>query len=174
MKSSDALLYIDELSGAYNRRYLRKLKDDTVTDLILGKIPFTVAVTDIDHFKDINDLYGHITGDKAIKYYADFLKKSLRREDIIVRYGGDEFVIVQKGLTKDDAFLIWQRIIRKLRSSEFERGIRLSISVGVARGAVKKSVSCGLIIVESLLKNSIEEMFNFGQWRYCFTPSTSV
>ncbi len=127
----NTLLYTDDLTGVYNRRYLHRLKHEIIPGLSLNNTVFSLVITDIDHFKEINDTYGHLKGDEAIKHYAEFLKKNLRKEDVIIRYGGDEFVIIQKNLSKEDAYLVWERLIEKLRNHPLGE-IQLSISAGIA------------------------------------------
>ena len=125
------LVFLDDLTGVYSRRYLREVKHSLIPALIAKKVPFTIAISDLDHFKEINDIYGHAKGDEVIRFFATFLKNNLRSEDIVIRYGGDEFVVVQKGLRGKDAHVIWERLIGKLKATEHE-GIKLSMSVGIA------------------------------------------
>ncbi len=129
--AKEELLFLDELSDVYSRRYLKEVKNRIIPSLLKDEIPFSVSIADLDHFKEINDIFGHRKGDEAIKSFATFLKENLRSDDIIIRYGGDEFVIVQKGLNSKDAYVIWERLVKKLKSMEFS-GLKLSMSVGIA------------------------------------------
>ncbi len=81
---------IDPLTGLYNRRAL----EDLLAELWAAPTPLTMLVADIDHFKKINDTYGHQVGDVVIRQVADVLRKCIRGEDYAVRYGGEEFVVV--------------------------------------------------------------------------------
>lgn len=81
---------IDPLTGLYNRRAL----EDLLTELWAAPTPLAMLVADIDHFKKINDTYGHQVGDIVIRQVADVLRKCIRGEDYAVRYGGEEFVVV--------------------------------------------------------------------------------
>lgn len=81
---------IDPLTGLYNRRGL----DDLLEDLWSTNAPITMLVADIDHFKKINDTYGHQVGDVVIRQVAEVLRKSIRGEDYAARYGGEEFVVL--------------------------------------------------------------------------------
>lgn len=81
---------IDNLTGVYNRNFLEELQG------IIDLHNYTVALIDIDFFKKINDTYGHDVGDKVLKEFANLLQKSIRKEDIIIRYGGEEFLLLFK------------------------------------------------------------------------------
>ncbi len=125
------LIYVDDLSGVFNRRYLRRLKEEFISDFIVSGTYFTIAVVDIDKFKNINDTHGHLKGDEVIAAFAGLLKEILRKEDIIVRYGGDEFLIVQKGLKSEDAFIVWDGLVKRIKGEKIG-GVNVSISVGLA------------------------------------------
>ncbi len=127
----DALLYTDDLTGLGNRRLLRKFSETLFEEFVSDYSVFSVAITDLDHFKEVNDTYGHLKGDKVIKEFSNFLKSSLRKNDIIIRYGGDEFIVIQPGLKKEDAILVWQRLVERLKGYLLD-DLSLSMSVGVA------------------------------------------
>ena len=131
MRKKKELLFIDELTGLKNKRYLRHVKENIIPELVAENKKFTLSMVDIDHFKEINDIYGHLKGDEAIHFFAQFLKNNLRKDDIVVRYGGDEFVILQEGLSRNDAFVIWQRLVEKSKRLKFH-GFKLTMSVGIA------------------------------------------
>ncbi len=125
------LLYTDDLTQVKNRRYLKKLTEEIIPVIIQSVPVYTVAVVDLDHFKEVNDTYGHLKGDMVIKDFATFLKENLRKDDHLIRYGGDEFVVFQPGLEKKISRTIWQRIINKLKESQLA-GIKIGMSVGIA------------------------------------------
>lgn len=114
----------DMLTGLWNRHKL----DDLISEGKLHRIS-TVMILDIDKFKSINDTYGHMAGDKAIVFAANVLKKSCRKNDIIVRFGGDEFVIVLDGSI--DTTIIWSKIEEQLK---FDNNYNISFSAGSAKG----------------------------------------
>jgi diguanylate cyclase (GGDEF)-like protein len=72
----DESLYIDDLTGVYNRRYLKDQQERAAMEMIANSTPFSVVMVDIDHFKEINDTYGHMKGDEVIKDFAQFLIRS--------------------------------------------------------------------------------------------------
>ncbi|MCA9573626.1 MAG: GGDEF domain-containing protein, partial [Myxococcales bacterium] len=80
----------DSLTGLLNRRSL----ENKVRVLRAAGTPLTIAIADLDHFKQLNDTHGHETGDRALRLFAHVLESSLRSEDVVARYGGEEFVVV--------------------------------------------------------------------------------
>lgn len=102
--------------------------------------PISILMMDIDHFKNLNDTYGHAFGDIVLIKVASILINSLRLEDLASRYGGEEFVIVLKKMTVEDAQLVAERIRQRIESLEFkytEKGkneiVKTTISIGIAR-----------------------------------------
>jgi diguanylate cyclase (GGDEF)-like protein len=91
--------YIDDLTNCYNRRYLKKMQCE-IEEFQEKNVPFSLAMVDIDYFKDINDTHGHLKGDEVINKYAQFMKDALRTSDIVIRYGGDEFVCIMPNTTR--------------------------------------------------------------------------
>ncbi len=123
--------HIDELSGVYNRRYLKEKQEETIKTLTGKNIPFSIVMVDIDHFKEINDTYGHLKGDKIIKEFAQFLQNELRKSDTVIRYGGDEFVCVMPEATRQDAEWIYRRILKRCKARDFI-GLNITLSAGIA------------------------------------------
>ncbi|MBN2782946.1 MAG: GGDEF domain-containing protein, partial [Campylobacterales bacterium] len=93
----------DSLTGLFNRRYLENITSDTTRRYVLFMI-------DIDHFKKVNDTYGHDVGDKVIVGLSEFLKKSIKGSDVAIRYGGEEFMVILYNISKNDALRIAENI----------------------------------------------------------------
>lgn len=93
----------DQLTNLYNRHYFTEFIQKYRQKSIRDKEPFCLVMADVDYFKNINDNYGHITGDNVLKLVADFLQKSLRSHDVIARWGGEEFLFVLVGCEKEEA-----------------------------------------------------------------------
>ncbi|MEW8969929.1 MAG: diguanylate cyclase [Mesobacillus sp.] len=130
----DQSVLIDELTKVYNRRFLFDLLERYLKELERTNSVFSVALLDLDYFKNINDTYGHLTGDKVLEAFADFLKKNLRGSDIVFRYGGEEFVILLPRTNSQEAIDVINRILEQFKSIEFDeqgRTFHLSFSAGV-------------------------------------------
>jgi two-component system, cell cycle response regulator len=125
---------IDPLTGLYNQRYLMRhlrglLESGQNREL-------AVLMIDVDHFKSVNDEYGHATGDKVLRAVADVLRGNTRVFDSIARYGGEEFVVVMPGTGVDDASLAAERLRSAVEGASFTWASgsrsRLTVSIGVA------------------------------------------
>jgi two-component system cell cycle response regulator len=86
--------HLDPLTGLHNRRYLMKHLDVAVAAARRHGHPLTLCVCDVDHFKDVNDTYGHLVGDRVLIAVAGVLSRGLRTEDVVARFGGDEFCLL--------------------------------------------------------------------------------
>ncbi|WP_456381670.1 diguanylate cyclase, partial [Persephonella sp.] len=117
---------VDELTGVYNRKYLRILEKK-----IMG-LRICVIMCDIDNFKQINDTYGHLKGDEVLVKVAQTLKSSLRGSDVIIRYGGEEFLIYLNDVQKAEvAYSIAESLRKKINEIYYDEGKKLSCSFGV-------------------------------------------
>jgi diguanylate cyclase (GGDEF)-like protein len=102
----------------------------------------SVLLIDIDHFKKINDTYGHPGGDAALKVLADRLLKTVRTEDIVARYGGEEFAIVARGIESAGAMLLGERVrevTESIRLTHEGSAIKFTISVGAVTMSRERS-----------------------------------
>ncbi len=97
------LMVEDSLTGLYNHVKTKTLLQQTLLLADRQGVPVSYAILDIDHFKQVNDTYGHTTGDKVIKSLARYLRLRMRRSDVVGRYGGEEFVVVLFDSTPEDA-----------------------------------------------------------------------
>ncbi len=88
------LANIDPLTGINNKRFLFDIADDLVKHSFRNLSPFTLLMIDIDHFKKVNDTYGHIKGDDILKFLTDTIQTRLRKSDVFIRYGGEEFLVL--------------------------------------------------------------------------------
>ncbi len=127
----------DYMTKLYNKCYFDTRIKTAVKEASKCGRSFSLMVIDIDNFKDINDRFGHLTGDEVLKEIAISIKKCTRDDDLCFRYGGDEFVVIFPNTTKEQAGVIGERIQSTLLSnglgSEGLSNIRISLSIGIAQ-----------------------------------------
>lgn len=118
--------YLDVLTGAYNRRfYEEKIKHQTT--------PAGIVMLDVDDFKIYNDTFGHDFGDRVLKMIVEHIKNSLRNQDKLIRYGGDEFIIYLPNIEREDLYLIMQNILENIHHATIRRyeSVQFSLSAGI-------------------------------------------
>jgi diguanylate cyclase (GGDEF)-like protein len=118
----------DDLTGVYNRKYILELLNSSENNSDL-----TIMMLDIDHFKQINDKYGHQAGDEALRKVAQAIKGSLRSQDKVGRYGGEEFIILLPNTDIDKTYVIAERIRSNVEYIQYtNKDLKTTISIGVA------------------------------------------
>lgn len=150
----------DPLTGLYNRRYAMTYLDRAATEARRTNKPFAVMVADLDHFKKINDTYGHGAGDAVLKVVADTLRDGLRGEDLVARMGGEEFLIVMPATDKKRAGPVAERLRQVISASPvtYEPGqdpIRVTMSIG---GAISRRL-CDATDIETLMARADEALY---------------
>ena len=116
---------IDPLTKVYNRFFL----ENNLESIFKFYTQKSVAMLDIDFFKKINDTYGHQAGDKILYYFATHIKNNLRKDDFVIRYGGEEFLIFMPNTTKEEAYIVLHKIKNSLKPVE---NIKFTFSAGIA------------------------------------------
>jgi diguanylate cyclase (GGDEF)-like protein len=133
----EQLAYTDELTGLLNRRSIISRLQEEIERANRYAVDLSVLLIDIDHFKDINDYYGHHTGDLVLCHIAALQQQSLRKVDFLGRYGGEEFLIVLPSTSTQAAIRVAELLRSHIESSSFETSdssqIRLTMSIGVAQ-----------------------------------------
>ncbi len=121
----DRSIFVDSLTGAYSRRYFEKFLADSEQ---MGG----VAMIDVDHFKEVNDRFGHLVGDKALQAVATAVQSSLRQSDILIRYGGDEFLLLMPKILPKDMKNVMDRVWKAVSEAKVESlpELQLSASIG--------------------------------------------
>lgn len=109
----------DELTGLYNRKYLHERLDAEIARAKRYKTQLSCLLFDIDFFKVVNDMYGYSWGDVLLRSLADKLKQLIRKEDILTRYGDEEFLLVLPNTPEENAFLFAERFRRDIEKMEF-------------------------------------------------------
>ena len=136
IKRAEALSVTDDLTGLSNSRYLNlMLRRETKRASRSGR-PLSVLFIDLDGFKKVNDLYGHLFGSRALVEAAGVIRSCARETDVVARFGGDEFSLVLPDTGGEGAFAVGERIRERVAEHRFLEGdgldFRLSVSVGVA------------------------------------------
>jgi diguanylate cyclase (GGDEF)-like protein len=124
----------DPLTNLYNRRYIDERLGSEIASLHSYGKPLALLLVDIDRFKDVNDEWGHLAGDEALETVASTLRGAVRKDDVLARYGGDEFVVIARETTLDGGCALGQRIrsaVERLRSVWKGRERAVTVSVGV-------------------------------------------
>ncbi len=131
----ERLAALDALTGCYNRRFgLERLREE-YERAVRHETPLGVIIFDVDHFKSVNDTYGHLLGDRVLVRVARAARSVLRHGDVLVRYGGEEFLAVLPSANEADAAAVAERLRRAIEESPFmdeDHVIRITISAGVA------------------------------------------
>jgi diguanylate cyclase (GGDEF)-like protein/PAS domain S-box-containing protein len=144
------LAIIDELTGIYNRRFFYMAANKEIERSKRYKKALSLILIDIDHYKDVNDHYGHMAGDKVLQKITQYIQKELRSADIFARYGGEEFLILLSDTTGQDAVLVAERIrttIKSLHVRYNEEEITVTISLGVTQMTAERNTLQELIAV---------------------------
>jgi len=128
------LVNIDPLTGIFNKRALNKILSREISFALRHKLPLSVVLFDLDHFKVINDKHGHEVGDRVLKKVANKVRKLIRAEDIFGRYGGEEFIILLPNTKIDDALKASERIRKEIARIKI-KGIKehITASFGITQ-----------------------------------------
>ena len=127
----------DELTGLHNRKYLLERMEQEISRAKRYATPLSLLLFDLDFFKSVNDIYGYEWGDVLLKSIADKLRQVIRKEDILTRYGDEEYVVVLPNTNEDNAFLFAERFRKEVERMEFipageEERHPITISGGIA------------------------------------------
>ena len=125
----------DGLTGIYNRKALEERLSSEVAFAVRHVTPLSIALIDIDDFKSVNDAHGHLAGDAVIREVAARLARAVRTEDVVGRYGGEEFVVVARDISLEQAAQLAERLRRTLSTDPVafeQQRIEVSASFGVA------------------------------------------
>ncbi|TWI58707.1 diguanylate cyclase (GGDEF)-like protein [Pseudomonas duriflava] len=132
----EALAMQDTLTELPNRRGFGLLAEQALHESRRQQSPLSVAVLDIDHFKLLNDTFGHQTGDTVLRGFARMLRENLRQSDLLCRWGGEEFLILLKDTPADKALILAEKLrdkAAKLQFSHDDVSIQITVSIGVAQ-----------------------------------------
>lgn len=141
---------LDQLTGLHNRRYFDRQMPILFEQARGETKPMSVLVLDIDRFKTVNDTYGHDAGDEVLRAFAKRVRSCIRGEDVLVRFGGEEMVIVAPETSDDVAALVAERIRHKVESAPFVIGrgaqqIPVTVSIGLAHLSAEDETPADLL-----------------------------
>lgn len=145
----------DFLTNVYNRRYFFNIGKMLFNNAARNKSVLAVAMIDIDHFKKINDEYGHETGDFVLKSMADLLKNYFRKTDIVARFGGEEFCIVATNTNSENVFHLFDKLRLKIEESEMvynDNNIKYTVSIGVSLEKLNS--------LEDMVRDADKQLYN--------------
>ncbi len=128
------LALIDGLTGLHNARYFHERLRAEIETAKRYDYPISLAVLDLDYFKNVNDTYGHQVGDIVLQHVASLLMKSVRQGDFTARAGGEEFVVIFPQTTVDDAAVVAERIRKSVKASQIRLKTGAMIGVKVSLG----------------------------------------
>jgi two-component system cell cycle response regulator len=137
LESSVSMAYTDALTGVYNRRYMSAHLDRKIMEIADAAKPVSIMIFDIDHFKQVNDTYGHAAGDEVLREIAARVTDNVRDFDLVARYGGEEFVVIMPNTAPEVAHMVAERLRKRIAGKPFEIAERdeplsVTVSIGVA------------------------------------------
>jgi diguanylate cyclase (GGDEF)-like protein len=153
----ETIVLTDPLSGCFNRRGLSQLAEREVSRAVRGKKNLAVLAIDVDHFKTINDDYGHLTGDEVIREVGELLRETVRDPDVVARVGGEEFTILVPDSNDEGALILADRVLQAFRSHRFKSlppDRHITTSVGVAAAPARDAE-----VAKSLLARADEALY---------------
>ena len=154
VRRAQRLLYLaarDRLTGLYNRGHFDRTLAAAMEASARDRQPLSLAILDIDHFKQINDMYGHALGDRALIEVANLLTRAMRRTDMVARYGGEEFVILMPGTPRDAALLRLEALRQEVATSPIDLGENRKLSVNFSAGVAGTPADLMVISPKDLL-----------------------
>jgi diguanylate cyclase (GGDEF)-like protein len=129
----ERLAAVDPLTDAYNRRFGMARLQEEYSRAVRAEAPLGLLMLDLDHFKAVNDTYGHLVGDRVLRAVARACRRVIREGDVLVRYGGEEFLVLLPGAGADDVAQIGERVRRAISETsvaEGEQRVAVTVSLG--------------------------------------------
>lgn len=122
----------DQLTSLYNRTYLNIKASGEMKRADITKNTITALLLDIDHFKKINDTFGHLLGDRVLKNFARIIRSFFQETGVIFRLGGDEFIVLMPGTAINEALIKAEHLRLKVENSEICPDVKITVSIGAA------------------------------------------
>lgn len=128
--------YHDSLTGAYNRRYMLERLEHGIAEASRYDMPYSIVLIDLDHFKDINDTFGHAAGDAVLKDVVSAVQERLRQADVLGRWGGEEFLVLLPHIDDAHAVLAAHKWLKHVSASPMDLGKDQSRTITFSAGVV--------------------------------------
>jgi len=144
----------DKLTGIYNRQAFDLVIHPILKDIQRKKFALSLILFDIDHFKKVNDEFGHMAGDEALKHIVKLCLETIRESDILCRWGGEEFLILLKECSLEDAYEISEKIRETIQNTPLiykGKEIFSTISLGVSRYHLPEREDSFIVRADNLL-----------------------
>jgi diguanylate cyclase (GGDEF)-like protein/PAS domain S-box-containing protein len=151
-KEMEKIASTDKLTGIYNRRMLDEILQIEIEVAQRHSSELSLIIIDIDHFKDVNDNYGHLIGDETLKTMSSIIFENIRTSDIFGRYGGEEFLIICTQTNKENAYILAEKLRTIVGKYNFNKIGTKTISLGISRYEKNDSI-------ESLFKKADEALY---------------
>jgi diguanylate cyclase (GGDEF)-like protein len=148
----ETIVLTDPLSGCFNRRGFDQLATREVSRALRGNHPLSVLALDVDHFKRINDEYGHLTGDEVLRQMGALLRETARLGDVVARYGGEEFEILAPDTNHEGALILAERIQHAFHANPFTAvGVDrpVTVSIGIASDIARNDQVATVLIARA-------------------------
>jgi diguanylate cyclase (GGDEF)-like protein len=152
LKKMRQMAVLDSLTGAYNRTRFYEILYEQIKMFKIKGVHFSIIMLDVDDFKQINDSFGHDAGDMVLRKISDLIRNLIREQDLFVRWGGEEFLILVPGTIKHKAKKLAERIRVEINQHAFDLGRAITCSFGVTEFRVQDAV-------ESFVKRVDEALY---------------
>jgi len=178
MEKLQKLAVTDGLTKLYNSRSFYSQLETEVDRFNRYKHPLSLLLLDLDHFKDYNDTYGHLEGDKILVHFSQIIKSCLRANDTAYRYGGEEFTVILPETGGDEAGTVAQRIRAALEAERFSpvngKKVKITISIGVTEYQPKEELSTFIQRADRAMYRSKQKGRNMVSMLYADAPPDST
>ena len=178
MEKLQKLAVTDGLTKLYNSRSFYSQLETEVDRFNRYKHPLALLLLDLDHFKDYNDSYGHLEGDKVLVRFSQIIKSCLRTNDTAYRYGGEEFTVILPETGGEEAGTVAQRIRAALEAERFSpvdgKEVKITISIGVTEYQPKEELSSFIQRADRAMYRSKQKGRNMVSALYAETPMEST
>ncbi|HTY04109.1 MAG TPA: diguanylate cyclase [Rhodocyclaceae bacterium] len=132
LSGAEQLAARDQLTGLWNRRNFDHRLEGAIAHATRHGDTFSLLMIDIDHFKNVNDYFGHLVGDSVLKRFSEVLTERLRQNDVAARWGGEEFVILADGASLENSRVMAEQVRDSIATTTFAPVARVTVSIGIA------------------------------------------